>query len=1520
MEEFLKSNIKNNIRNSDAEIEVRFGSRGKTFKSSVNLSDYQRITNSIKDSYKITKEDITTDSYNDNIRHRIIKVDGKEKEEWVEKNRSDQSYKFDTKDYDFRLSIATEKPIEEPESPGEILSTRRMERTKYYFKKDKKYLWVVDMSKVESEDKITMEVEIELISKDVDGFVEFVQSMYKIYKNTHNVYKIDDSRKVNKRFAFLSGAETNKFYIDSKLVTKMRNLKFKDLVMGGIIGGKTPYRVTDKSDGERKFMSIIDDKLWLYDTNNNYNFISNDITHKAGEFILEGEMIPVKNRTDKEDDGKIWFYVYDCLFYGENLRHNSHTERMEKAEKVVNFIKKNLPELINIKLKTFQALPQSTEDFYKAMKDQFERSLPYDNDGLVFIPDSIYNPLENKDNKWKNPRDLSKHDDLVKWKPMSHLSIDLKVIYNEEGFDLYGVNYTKQKNGTILGKDIPFFEMVNYTGEAKIADRTNKMIGSLYKSKESNIVEFIRTTGEDSDKFLFTAFRSRPEKTTPNSEAVIKDIWYDIQDPITESDLTGNGIRFMRKYHGRIKNSLYNDMKAGSSILEIGSGKGGDIGKWDKFSSVVAIEPNDDNIKEFRKRLEDSKNKDKVEVHQALGQDVDKITEIMNGDKVDYIVFMLSLTFFWEDEETFDNLVQMIKNNLKPNGEVIFSVMDGELTEKALFDKSGEYDIQNPGKLSIGVVSMKLENPSFDRDSEDHFGRKINLVFPSDTIVGEQTEYLTYINDLSTALGMSLSKKIMDGSEELLNENEKKLTKLYSYGVLSFNIGVPPKFNSKIEVKNIKERLSNEWDQFLLTQDLLQHLTSGFTNQRTKHELTNSLERWFFGALEYDFDPKWERWTIYKEMIRSDKEKPMYKFIEEIGKHVKDSEQIAEELVNIILERMKDPPHIYDGLEIEITDSSIKIRSGNKTCEVQSPNIKHLAKKGNKEDLACVALRYQAIISGSQHWGLTKIMYSELYDVGFKHEGFASPFNSRLVELGHDDVTFCSIFYDTDQVFGSIGDFFKIDLVNISKKSGNYWTINPPYIETFLNRTRDKILESSPKGLVAVYLLPGWDDSVPIQDIIKASSIHNKLLKGKHDLQMVNGKIFIASHDDYIGIIKIDKDDVYDKVRRIISGDKKEMSACSIPVEKKKKDQNVSMLSYKKGLTTGEVTGLKDLVRLETIGDGNCLFHSVLGSFSKIYRKASIKDKKHMGVTIRDSLSYYLASDYEHVGESGYQYNNWAMFGEGRYSIGMFNYISNIQSEYNKRLMDPINTKDTDEELQENSINFLKEFFKSNVFTGDETFALLSDVIGYDIYVFDIMKYKTNLIISTKSSNIKRPAIMVGHVSNHYETMGKIIFNDDGKVESVQTVFNSDDEVFSKFPESNILITSPDEIETYIINIMKETIEKSGEYKFNKKEEVYQSFEVYRYVIDKLGEDMKSLVISAFNNLNINLESIDYKPILMEDSKIVSKFLKANPKVMEAGYKTRDDVIKNIQNPKNKRVNSPARRTFNRVIDDSDED
>lgn len=138
-----------------------------------------------------------------------------------------------------------------------------------------------------------------------------------------------------------------------------------------------------------------------------------------------------------------------------------------------------------------------------------------------------------------------------------------------------------------------------------------------------------------------------------------------------------------------------------------------------------------------------------------------------------------------------------------------------------------------------------------------------------------------------------------------------------------------------------------------------------------------------------------------------------------------------------------------------------------------TPRIRFLLTKGTSDQIMSMLLRYESILPGGQHWGVPWPVSDYLYILGFRNEGFSSPLNSRFIDK--PETKFCTLFYDTDSPFGSIGSFF-FQSLDISSD----WMINPPMIASLLDPICDKIedLLNRTQGQTRIFFsMSAWTDT-----------------------------------------------------------------------------------------------------------------------------------------------------------------------------------------------------------------------------------------------------------------------------------------------------------------------------------------------------------------------------------------------------------------------------------------------------------
>lgn len=469
--------------------------------------------------------------------------------------------------------------------------------------------------------------------------------------------------------------------------------------------------VTDKADGVRRLM-FLHDEIYLYYPPSDISRIS-----KTGiglnNTILDGEK--VSNN----------YLVFDILIYnGEDVRDKSFKERLNILKTIENVFPPN------IKLKKFY-LDQNLYISTNYILDNL--STDYENDGLIF------NDLRDSYNK--NAR-------IYKWKPVDLLTIDFQLIKKDDGFTLNVID-DNTKNL------IPF------------PDETNIYYSEDYN--ENQIVEF-RYNYEDD----WEPIRIRHDRTRPNYFSTAESIWKDIQDPLTEETIRGRDLKIMRRIHNIDKSEML-ELCESKKLLDIGSGRGGDIYKWKTNNiNVYAVEPDLNNLYEFYSRIDNMgykeieknvfENKNRIHILNAAGEESEQIFSF--AGQTDCLSIFNALTFFFKSEDMLDSLITTIKNS---SAEIFMGmVMDGEKTEELLSQ-------QNP----YSDYGWEIENIDI---SNEIYGRKIKINLEADAIVKDQIEYLVSFEVLKQKLGeigFKLGNSFFLDYPDKMSGSQNSLSRLY---------------------------------------------------------------------------------------------------------------------------------------------------------------------------------------------------------------------------------------------------------------------------------------------------------------------------------------------------------------------------------------------------------------------------------------------------------------------------------------------------------------------------------------------------------------------------------------------------------------------------------------------------------------------------------------------------------------------------------------------------------------------
>lgn len=396
-------------------------------------------------------------------------------------------------------------------------------------------------------------------------------------------------------------------------------------------------------------------------------------------------------------------------------------------------------------------IPRTVDDFFAGVADMWElpdvEGIP--KDGLILTP--VSQPYRNS---------------VYKWKPADRLTVDFFI--GPPTLNGGEPRLATFSEGNLLYHDIPIIpgRMVQIG-----------IIGEFHPIYDVNM-----------DMPIGWEFvRQRPDKAIPNSQRVYEAILQIHQDPITLDTLTGNSLHLMRKYHNRVKRSVYDAMKTQQvkTITDIGSGRGGDLDKWasDCFA-VKAIEPDVTFVEEFLRRARSMGGQvheyppSGGEIHphteyNILGPCWEVDLEVVSAenyepyDRTDALTFFNSITFL--GPETLDALIM---DAVTTGGIIVILVMDGRRLAGEFLGTSDSYvsDLIEIHRVDCPTGNDQVNGvPSVGADMFGDLGCISIRLGGSSTVNRPQTEGLV---DVSVILALMRDNGWMAETDMFLSEEK----------------------------------------------------------------------------------------------------------------------------------------------------------------------------------------------------------------------------------------------------------------------------------------------------------------------------------------------------------------------------------------------------------------------------------------------------------------------------------------------------------------------------------------------------------------------------------------------------------------------------------------------------------------------------------------------------------------------------------------------------------------------------
>lgn len=559
--------------------------------------------------------------------------------------------------------------------------------------------------------------------------------------------------------------------------------KPKNIKVENLIDPRSNWAITPKLDGKRGFLLVLDSGLYVIAppedvwkigaaSENNKEYVGT---------LLDGEYV------ERRNDGVVVdaeYMVFDILFYkGRDVRTATLMTRLRYKDEVASSLVTGNAS-VSVRPKSFVT---DEAYLYDKLNQAIEQARVFEDrgysvDGFIFQPYTVY-----------------KNNYTFKWKPASSLTIDFKLMPVEDKGKSASKCLPKGKGMfyTLVGsKDVRLaVQNVNVLKEDKNVE--GEEIETIDRSSNSQVVQpsldvifkgteqhpFAGTISIPGGLFegtsvsgriveckydvaskTFTPLRFREDRDRPNNIATATDVWRDIMNPIPIATLKGTNLQAMRKFHNNIKGEVLADTLKGiqaPSIIDVGSGRGGDLQKWNylrigdgketlHIKNVYAVEPSSNNRAIMNERLRVLVNSSrgyntKVHIVPSGIENTDAITaEISKTRKdphVDAMFSFFSLTFIPKDEATYEGFFDTLNKTVPEGGFFSGIVMDGGRVRKLLDEQRVSKKLADDDAASFESDAFSITQASFFTDSK--FGNEIvvNINDP-DSMVKEQTEYL----------------------------------------------------------------------------------------------------------------------------------------------------------------------------------------------------------------------------------------------------------------------------------------------------------------------------------------------------------------------------------------------------------------------------------------------------------------------------------------------------------------------------------------------------------------------------------------------------------------------------------------------------------------------------------------------------------------------------------------------------------------------------------------------------------
>lgn len=334
--------------------------------------------------------------------------------------------------------------------------------------------------------------------------------------------------------------------------------------------------------------------------------------------------------------------------------------------------------------------------------------------------------------------------------------------------------------------------------------------------------------------------------------------------------------------------------------------------------------------------------------------------------------------------------------------------------------------------------------------------------------------------------------------------------------------------------KCTKYEIDIEYTQWQLTRTLIEHIIDNYGQYKfIVYEFHNIMKQLLMAMCNSPLRSRLTApWTIYYNIKVGDPfiQQLNIELIQKcgVGKLVTD---IVNYIIDTVNSTVSSTPPTYElpGV-IKIFKNRVSYRSF--MLDMQPCQTSKL-KRFHRRTMMAMIIRYSTIIIKSQQWSLPLTLFNVLYkNYNVRFEGFASPLNNCFDR--YKNAEYCSLF-KSDEYFGSIGNFFNIDIDNPIRgiKLDNIgWIIHPPYVLDIMMKAFQQICNGLANALLkginmfVLFVIPYWVDSDVYRAVKRTHYNYTEIVMSRHTHFYENHGNYINSSFDTVLFIFHENNDV----------------------------------------------------------------------------------------------------------------------------------------------------------------------------------------------------------------------------------------------------------------------------------------------------------------------------------------------------------------------------------------------------------